>query len=149
MEDEKVQDPIAQEILEMGPENIREVDLFLRNNGITTLAPLEEGHGFSAVVLDAGDKVVRLSRMKPTEKPNVPYVHPPLISEIIAGLSIQISKKLETENITEADVESMQNKLKAIGYRWDDAGTDNLGRDENGNLLIIDGSVRPVDEEEK
>jgi hypothetical protein len=138
---QKEEDPVAQEILNVGSENLREVEMFLKDQGITTLAPLKSGYGFSAVVLDAQDKVVRLSRMKPTLKPSVPHVLQPLVSTIVGRLSVQISEKLETDNITEADVERLQNDLKAIGYQWNDAGTDNVGRDHNGNLLVIDGSV--------
>lgn len=141
MEGEKVVDPIAQEILSTGPENLEKIEFFLKENNITNIVPLEQGHGFSAVVLEANDKVVRLSRQMSTSKPNAPHVLQPLAVEIIGGVSVQISKKLNTINITEDDVQKVQDDLKTAGYRWDDAGPDNLGRDENGNIFILDGSI--------
>lgn len=141
MEGEMLEDPIAREIMAVGTETLTQAGIFLEQNGIHTLSPLESGYGFSSVVLDAGDTVVRLSRMAPTKKPDAPHVLQPVAAEIIGGLSIQISKKLDTYAITEDDVKKVQDDLSEEGYVWDDAGTDNLGRDENNGLFIIDGSV--------
>jgi hypothetical protein len=138
MEGEKQPDPIAQEILRSSSD-LNDVEKFLLDNEITSLSPL--GNGFSALVFDTGDKVVRLSQMSPTQKPHIKGILQPLASEIIGGISVQIFKKLETKNITDADVEQVQQEFAEQGYHWDDAAPDNLGRDENGSLFVIDGSV--------
>ena len=147
MEGEKVEDPVAEEILRVGSDTLQQVESFLKENGVESLTPIEGAYGFSAVVFDAGNNIVRLSRMKPTEKPNIPYVLQPLAAEIIGPISVQISKKLNTHGITEAEAIEVENNLKAEGYDWRDPGADNLGRDENGKLFIIDGSVIKMTED--
>ncbi|HVV15230.1 MAG TPA: hypothetical protein VHD55_02450 [Candidatus Paceibacterota bacterium] len=144
MEGEKTEDPIARVIAEAGPKNLSDIESYLTAQSIDALAPLEHGYGFSAVVLDAGDRVVRLSRLKPTHKPGIPLVLQPLAEEIVGKISVQIFKKLQTAGITDADVQNVKDQLGMEGYRWDDAGTDNLGRDENGQLFILDGSVHTL-----
>lgn len=144
MENELVPDPVAEELLNAGPDNLTEISIFLKNSGISNLNELPDKWGFSAVVLDAGDRVIRLSKNQPTAKPDAPYVLRPESQKKIGNVYVQISKKVSTGNISEADVESVRKDLAAQGYEWDDAGTDNLGRDEKGNLMIIDGSVKKV-----
>lgn len=143
MEGVSVEDPVARDLIRTGEESLRAVEKFLRDNEITEVKALKSGHGFSAIVLDAGGgKVIRLSRIPPTKKPDVPHVLQPLVAARIGDVFVQISEKVSTENITEEDVEKVQKDLEALGYEWDDAGTDNLGRDDKGSLWIIDGSVK-------
>ena len=141
MEGEKVEDPVAQEVLEVGPETLDQIEIFLKAHGIIHLKPLPFAYGYSAVILDAGDEIVRISRMKPDERLDNEYVLRPRVTEIIGSVSVEICKKLTTAGITEKDVQQVQEDLRTQGYRWSDAGADNLAKDENGKLFIIDGRV--------
>ena len=144
MEGQREEDPIARGILETDVENLKKIEQYLKEQNIKHLAPLKEGYGVSSVVLDAGGVVVRLSRMRPTQKVDIPHVLQPLAEAVIGGVSVQISKKLKTSGITEHDVKKVQDDLQKIGYTWGDPGTDNLGRDEQGNMFILDGDVKKL-----
>lgn len=140
MEGENVPDPVAQRLLEY-PESLRKISHILVEWGIVSVSPLEGGYGTSSVVLDAGGSVVRISMSAPTQKPDIPQVLQPIAEAKIDGLFIVRIPKLITTGITEEDVEEIKLKIDALGYCWDDAGTDNIGRDAEGNLKIFDGSV--------
>ncbi len=144
MEGEKFEDPVAQEIITIGSESLNKIESFLKVNDVEELAPLGDGYGFSAVVLDGGKKVVRLSRIPPTKKPELLQILQPLAVACINGIWIQISKKLNTGGVTQDDVKKIEDDLIAQNYHWDDAGTDNLGIDEDGNVFILDGSVTEI-----
>jgi len=141
MEGEMIEDPVAQSILKVGPEQLRDVTTFLAENGVLGLEPLAGAYGTGAVVLDAGDRVVRLSRSAPPLRPNTPFVLQPSVVTTVGEISVEIMLKLETGSISDADVVSVQRELGKLGYIWDDAGADNLGRDSDGKLWVIDGSV--------
>ncbi len=143
MEGEAVPDPIA-EYLVSKKSALKSVESYLHEKGFYDLTPLKDGYGMSAVLLDAGDNVIRLSGMYPTAKPEHRRVLKPSHSEIIDGISVVISKKLQTDAITDNDVAMVQKEFANDGYTWDDAGRDNLGKDDAGNLFVIDGSVRRV-----
>jgi hypothetical protein len=141
MEGEMVPDPVAQQLLSFGKSDIEAVSHFLDEKGIDNPQPLNEGYGTFAIVLDAGDKIVRLSLSNPPARVEAPYVLQPEVNEKIGQVWVQIVKKVDTSGITEQDLVNIQNDLASQGYKWDDPGTDNLGRDELGNLVIIDGTV--------
>ncbi len=134
-------DPVAKDLLLTGQNTIDAVTQFLKEQGIIAFQIAEGGYGFSSLVLDASDRIVRLSFGSPTLKPAVIHVLKPLVSKRVGKIHVLIAKKLDMSNITEDDVRKVQTDLGAQGYRWNDAGMDNLGRDERGDLWIIDGSV--------
>lgn len=53
-------------------------------------------------------------------------------------ITILTEKRLNTENITQADVYDMYFKLRDDGYLWNDPRKENLGRNELGKLLLFD-----------
>lgn len=53
-------------------------------------------------------------------------------------ITILTEKRLNTENITQADVYDMYFKLRDDGYIWNDPRKENLGRNELGKLLLFD-----------
>ena len=143
MENESVPDPIAQDILNAGAHYLDSVSLYLRQYmGIHSIAPLKNAYGPGCVVLKADDKVVRLGLNAPTAKPEALHVLQPLAIKKIGIIYAQISKLLDTTGVTEADVKKVETDLAAQGYEWDDPGTDKLGRDKDGILWILDGTVR-------
>ncbi len=141
MEGEVVPDPIAGYLLSK-KDALKSIEKYLHGKGFLHIKPLTNGHGMSAVVLDAGDHVVRLSAMHPSAKPEHRLVLKPLLREVIEGVSVIVSKKLRTDTITDDDVTRVQQELTNDGYIWDDAGRDNLGKDEEGNVFVLDGSVQ-------
>ncbi|MDO8483024.1 MAG: hypothetical protein Q7S86_04365 [bacterium] len=142
MEGEEASDPVAQELLRLSGQAFVEVARYLNGLEITELSLLAKAYSSNAVLLDSGSRVVRLSANEPVRKVDAPYVLQPIAAEKIGSIYVQISKKVQTEGITEADVGNVQANLAAQGYEWDDAGTDNLGRDESGGLVILDGTVK-------
>lgn len=53
-------------------------------------------------------------------------------------ITILTEKKLNTENITQADVYDVYLKLREDGYLWNDPRKENLGRNEYGKVLLFD-----------
>ena len=49
-----------------------------------------------------------------------------------------VSKKLNTTGITNNDIINLYVKLRNDGYLWYDTKIDNVGKDENGNILLLD-----------
>ena len=145
MEGETVIDPHAAEILKSSPGTLDAIDKFLKTVGVEETKPL--AGGASSVVLDAGDKVVRLGQGKvDTGQPDIPEVLKSISSAEINGIRVEVNPKVTTTGITDADVETMKATLAAKGYAWGDAGTDNLGRLPNGKLVVIDGRVTKTGE---
>jgi hypothetical protein len=140
MEGEASLHPNAEQMLR-DPESLAKVDQFLAKNGIDGVAPLKDGYGTSSIVLDAGDKVVRLSPYGLRAASKIPEYVKPLAAMESKGIGAEIMPKLDTANITQADVETMQAKLAKRGLVWPDGGVDNLGRDAKGKLHILDGEV--------
>ncbi len=100
------------------------------------------GSGFDHVVLDLGNnKVMRLGRL-PQHAADSKYTLKPSVSRTVGPVGVEIYPRLDTTGITESDVQKVQAGLANEGLTWDDAATDNLARDENGDLKIIDGQVR-------
>jgi hypothetical protein len=142
-----VMDPHAEEILARTPVDLGKIDAVLAANGITELKPLDAG--FESIVLDAGDKVVRLTTGQRRQTPDIPEYNKPIAQGEIAGVRIEILPKLDVANITTVDVKAIEVRLAARDLHWGDAAPDNLGRDTDGNLKIIDGrisSTRPGQE---
>lgn len=142
MEGERVPDPVASDLLRA--KELEGAATFLSDNGVKIQGPLPDAHGASSVVLDAGSDVVRLGRGGVREYPDVPFVAKPRLSQEIGDVRVEVLPKLETKNISEADVAAMKAEAERAGYRWDDAGTDNLGRAPDGKLYIIDGNLAPL-----
>ena len=129
----KIIDPIAQDVLNSN--SIKSLDGILASHGIRDLKPLSGGA--SSVVLDAGDKVVRLGLGEVTPRPNIPEVIQPLASGTVGYLRYEILPKINTKNISKLDVKTMETMMENRGYLWDDAAIDNLGR-LDGKLVILD-----------
>ena len=56
-------------------------------------------------------------------------------------------KKLSFDGLTESDVLDTYTKLRDDGYLWYDIKKENLGKDENGNVYLIDyGELRYIND---
>jgi hypothetical protein len=131
------QDPIAEDILKRSPEQLDELENALQGHGITELRPLSGGA--SSVVLEANDgKVVRLGLGDVAGRPKIPEMLPVEASGKVGGVRYEISPKITTSGVTEEHVNEMKRMLSAKGYELVDAGTDNLGFDKNGKLVVVD-----------
>lgn len=140
MEGYLLPDPIAQDI--MGDRGFRRLDQELAAMGIHTRGVI--GAGASSIVLDAGDTVVRLGRGPLTEVPLADGLLQPLHTAQVDGIRVQIMPKASTAGITEIDVQRLEAQLTSQGFRFGDAGIDNVGR-VGGELVVIDpGAVQRV-----
>ena len=135
-----VPDPIAEDVLKS--RSVNALDAELASQGLRDLRPL--GGGASSVVLDGGDKVVRIGIGEDAPRPNLPEVLQAERHGTVGNLRFEVLPKAETKGISEADVKELQASLKARGYEWDDAAADNAGR-VNGRLVVTDpGGVTPA-----
>lgn len=128
-----VSDPVAQELL--GSISIAALDKQLSALGIKNLRPLNAGA--SSVVLDAGEKVVRIGHGDSIPRPNIAEVLQAEHAGSVGGLRFEVLPKVDTKNITEDDVRQLQAQLSERGYKWGDAAPDNVGR-FNGKLVVTD-----------
>jgi hypothetical protein len=132
-------DPRAQMILKsLSPEEQGTVNSLMAdaNN------PKVLGSGFDHVVVDLGnDNVMRLGKL-PQHAVDSPYILKPIKSQAVGQVGVEVYPKLETSGITDKDLETVKSGLAKHGLEWDDAAKDNLGRDKEGNLKIIDGQVK-------
>ena len=104
------------------------------------------GYGETSVTLDVGDQIIKISCLP---------VNQDMINEtdgLVAkadnlktikvnnsdSVNIYTMEKLDTSNITEEDVSDMFCKLREKGYVWGDLKTDNLGRNSNGDIQLLD-----------
>lgn len=139
----EVADPVAQDILARLSQGVGLLETELSSLGIGPLKPL--AGGASAVVLDAGNKVVRLTDRPIFARPEIADVLQADYAGNIAGLGWEVLPKADTSNITETDVNIMFERLSKQGYVFADPGTDNLGR-VNGRLVVIDpGAIQAQD----
>ncbi len=125
-----VEDPNAQEILRSP--HAQEL-LSAVPPGSTALAA-----GASSVVLATpdGQSVVRLG---PTaDRPAIPEVLQPTARTVAGGYMAETLPRVQTDGITNADVEAMRGQLASRGYEFSDPGTDNLGRTPDGRLVVTD-----------
>lgn len=145
---ETIPDPIAVYVLEEPRDALTAVESELRSHSATRFSPLSGGA--SSVVLDVGDgRVVRLGLGRLIPKPDIPEMVQPLAKGAVGSIRFEIMPKIDTDNISEVDVEAMKIILRAKGYRFSDPGTDNLGRTSDGRLVVLDPgaiSVAPVDQ---
>ncbi|HYD60555.1 MAG TPA: hypothetical protein VEC35_09385 [Noviherbaspirillum sp.] len=128
-----VSDPIAEDILKAA--SFDALDKALHERGFRDLKPLAGG-AFN-YVLDAGDKVVRVGFGPLLQRPDIPEILQPLDAGVAGNLRFEILPKVDTESITQNDVETVTAALAARGYAWGDAGTDNIGR-YRGALIVFD-----------
>lgn len=129
-------DPIAQQILK-SPDRDQIVQAIPKGSKAMT-------GGFEAVVLQMPDgDVMRIGPKK--ERPNIPEVLQPTERQEFQNYQIERLPKVQTEGITDADVQEMEKQLHARGYTMSDPGPDNLGRLPDGRLVVIDaGAVSPI-----
>jgi hypothetical protein len=132
-------DPVARDILNTG--DIRALDQELAKHGIQNPKPL--AGGMSSIVLDAGDRVVRLGVGPSKPRPNVPEVLQAEATGMVGKIGYEILPKAETAGMAESDVLRMSEALQVRGYRFSDAGTDNLGRVGGRTVVLDSGAVEP------
>lgn len=133
-----VPDPIAQDLLRRQG-SLRQIAARLAELGINGLRPL--AGGASSVVLDAGERVVRLGFGDVVSRPNIPEVLQADATGAVGGVRYEVLPKVDTAGIGDTDVATMDKALRARGYAFSDPGSDNLGR-LNGNLVVTDpGSI--------
>ncbi len=89
-------DPHVEEILARGPAKLAQIEAALAANGITELKPLDAG--LESIVLDAGDKVVRLTAGQRRQTPDIPEYNKPIAQGEIAGVRIEILPKRRSQN---------------------------------------------------
>jgi len=141
------QDPRAELIQNtLTPDQKEQVDALMKSEGADN--PKFLAGGFDHVVIDLGnDKVLKLGKL-PKEQPETPFSLKPTASKTIGNVGVEVYPKLDTKGITEDDVQHVVSELAKQDLTWNDPGTDNLGRDADGNLKILDGEVteRPAKE---
>ena len=104
--------------------------------------------GQDSIVLEASNKIFKITNLdyqtmslalyvsnsNHIEKPNIEK--PILVNN--AKIAILSFNKLKTDKIRDFDVLDMYSKLREDGYLWYDPLKTNIGKDENGNLLLFD-----------
>lgn len=141
-----VPDPVAGDVL--GSATFPHVARFVEGQATGPIEPV--GAGVGSVVLDiGGDRVARIGVGTAGPVPEIASVLQPSSQTNMGGLRVEIFPKVDTSNITAADVATMRKQLKAEGYEFSDAGTDNLGRTADGKLVVTDpGAVTKLKEAE-
>ena len=135
-----VPDPVAQDLLASSA--LKKIDQELARLGLKNLSPL--GAGASSIVLDAGDKVVRLGLGELVERPTSPNILQPEAMGTIEGVRFEVLPKVDIANISEDEVQALKAELRVQGIEWGDDAPDNMGRYE-GRLVVTDpGGVKVV-----
>ena len=109
------------------------------------------GKGESSVVFGIGDKAFKITFMfynnYETLKEFVSYSQDILqvddetvinLIDSVFPIRILLSKRLTMVSVTEEELFDMYVKLRDAGYLWADLRSENIGRNENGNLLLLD-----------
>ena len=107
------------------------------------------GGGESSVVLECNEEVIKLTLMEYDNhksikeyvshsscilQPNEEYI----VNINPYNLKILFLPKLSLENITGEDVIDIYCNLRNDGYLWNDTKLENVGKDKNGNCLLLD-----------
>lgn len=121
--------------------------LFKKNYSISNLKII--GDGESSLVFEGNDEIIKLTLMEyDNHKSLKEYVshskhilHP--TEEVIIDLNGYSAKilflpKLSLDNITGEDILNMYCDLRDDGYLWNDTKLENVGKDKNGNCLLLD-----------
>lgn len=134
---EPVPDPIAQDLLGSAPQ-LDVVVARLHAQGIKALRPI--GGGVGSVALDAGDgRVVRLGLGALSQvPPELPEVIQPLASGTAGCVRFEVMPHADTRGMTVAHVFDVAVNLAQRGFAFWDAGVDNIGRLEDGRVVVID-----------
>lgn len=127
------EDPIAADVLRS--RDISALSDELKKHGITKVKPLSGGA--SSVVLDAGNRVVRLGTGELKARANIPEMLQAQASGTVGNIRYEILPKADLAGITDADVADMGAALSRRGYSFSDPGADNLGR-VNGRMAVLD-----------
>jgi len=134
-------DPVAIDVLRAlskTPGGLRAFDSLVASR--TEQQPTFLGAGVGHAVLDLGNgEVLKLGKLQKQERSR--YALQPEVSGEIGSVAYAIYPKLDTSGISDADVDLVDAQLRSEGLEWSDAGKDNLGRDANGDLKILDGDV--------
>jgi hypothetical protein len=126
-------DPVAADVLRS--RDIGALSDELKKHGITKVRPL--AGGASSVVLDAGDRVVRLGTGDLKARADIPEMLQAQASGTVGNIRYEILPKADLANITDVDVADMSAALSRRGYSFSDPGADNLGR-VNGRMAVLD-----------
>lgn len=133
--------PVAQDVLRS--RSLNQLGQEMAMLGLVQVRPFSGGG--SSVVLDAGDRVVRIGLGEQIDRPRIPELLQAQAAGAVGGLRYEILPKVDTRGITQSDVTHMTLQLADRGYRWGDDAPDNLGRHE-GRLVVIDpGGVTPIE----
>lgn len=119
-------------------EQLDEAEAFLQTYGVISGIA---GMGVSSVVYLLGDDLVaRVGVGWLRDLPRSQLVNQRIDGRVFepSVVRIEIYPRLETRGITGADVAWMEEALAREGLRFTDPGPDNLGRDRDGALKVID-----------
>jgi hypothetical protein len=98
--------------------------------------------GTEKVVLDVDGTVVRVSNT-PARYGNYENQLRPTHAGMVGDLYVEIVPRVRMD-LTKQEIIDFDNQVKADGMHWADANIDNLGRDADGRIVVIDGEVFPT-----
>ncbi|MBQ9071568.1 MAG: hypothetical protein IJY25_00215 [Bacilli bacterium] len=112
------------------------------------------GEGSSSVVYLIGDKVIKLgSERFPFKNANNKRFLRPILRTNIKSLKddkvlfcIEITEKVDTNNITKEDARLIYEEFRDIGYVWGDVNPRNLGRLIKKNKIYFNEPLNPTKE---
>lgn len=119
----------------------------LVKSGVKEVRPLSGG--FESVVLDGGDRVVKIGRGRPRDNElprGVTGVLPYESTAAVGPFRIELQRKARSAGpdgrsvATNDDVEHLEALLESQGWDWGDAARDNMGFFD-GQPVAIDGNV--------
>lgn len=112
------------------------------------------GEGSSTAVYLIGDKVLKIgSERIPLNIPNNKRFLKPLLRKHINSIKnnevlfcIEITERVDTNNITEDDVYEIYKEFRDLGYVWADANIRNTGRLLKKNKIYFKEEIKPTKE---
>jgi hypothetical protein len=143
-----VPDPHAQDILNhpKSRDILAGISSHLGGAGVKDVRPLSGG--FESVVLDAGDRVVKLGMGSPRTLPEgVQGVLPYQSTAKIGPFRVELQRKADVslptgrDRASPQDVENLEGLLGYQGWDWGDAAPDNMGF-LDGQPVAIDGTIK-------
>lgn len=138
-------DPHAERILQDGDRRVAELAAQLHRAGVRDVAPLTGGN--SSVILDAGDRVIRLGAGRPPERPPIANMLQAEAAGTAGPVRWEVLPKIDTDRtkITDADVARLSDTLRAAGYRFSDPSRANIGQMPDGQHVVLKpAALRPL-----
>ncbi|KQN96805.1 hypothetical protein [Paenibacillus sp. Leaf72] len=134
-----VPDVVAHEILKViERDNLAaSIGSYLIEQGCLYLKPLGAGTGSVVFEITEG-MILRLGVgiLKPVIESE--YVNQPICQKQFGLIRVEIYPKLITKDISDSDVTKLTVLLSSMMIQFIDPGTDNIGKDTNGRLKVID-----------